>query len=233
MSKKVFTAWPQSADYFPQNKTIYTGLPLRQQFKQVVKKELFFNKLPTITITGGKQGSHIINLSVESILKILLKQFNIIHQVGDILDSKDYLRFTAIKNSLPPNLKKRYLLKKFFGDKEWFLCLSSADFCVCRAGAHTVYELAYLGKPAIFIPLPFSYADEQQKNAEFFSKNNAGELIMQKDLYSKRLLEKILAVKNNLSVYKKNAESLKKTIPANAEEVILSYIRRSSRASSS
>jgi len=226
--KKVFTAWPQSAGYFPKNKTIYTGLPLRKQFKQIEKKQFFSNKLPTITIAGGKQGSHVINLSVEPILKTLLKQFNIVHQAGDMLDSKDYLYFTAIKNKLPPELKKRYLLKKFFGDKEWFLCLSSSDFLICRAGAHTVYELAYLAKPAIFIPLPFSYADEQQKNAELFSKNNAGELIKQKNLNSKELLEKILAVKKNLSVYKKNAQNLKKNIPANAEEMILSILKNSS-----
>ena len=228
--KKVFIAWPQSADYFSQNKTVFTGLPLRQQFKQKTKKKLFSNKLPTIVIAGGKQGSHIINLSLEPMLKTLLKQFNIVHQAGDILDSKDYVRYTAIKNKLPPELKKRYLLKKFFGDEEWFLCLSSADFCVCRAGAHTVYELAYLGKPAIFIPLPFSYADEQQKNAEFFSKNNAGELIMQKNLTSKELLEKIMAVKKNLSVYQKNAKILKKSIPANAEEIILSFLKNSSQS---
>ena len=223
--KKVFIAWPQSKRYFPKNKTLYTGLPLRRQFKQKIKKKLFSGKLPTILIAGGKQGSHIINLSVKPIIKILLKQFNVIHQTGDILDGKDYESFTAIKNKLPPDLKKRYLLKKFFGDKEWLSCLSSADFCLCRAGAHTVYELAYLGKPAIFIPLPFSYADEQQKNAEIFSKNNAGEIIEQKYLNSKKLLEKILAVEKKLPIYKKNAENLKKTIPSNAEEVILSYIQ--------
>lgn len=226
--KKVFIAWPQSAGYFPKNKTVYTGLPLRQQFKQKIKKELFPNKLPAIAIAGGKQGSHIINLAVEPIIKTLLTQFNIVHQAGDMLNSKDYMRFAVLRNKLPPDLKKRYLLKNFFEDKDWFLSLSTADFCVCRAGAHTVYELAYLGKPAIFIPLPFSYADEQQKNAEFFSKNNAGKLIKQKDLNSKKLLEEILAVKNNLSVYKKNANDLKKRIPANAEETILSHLESNS-----
>ena len=228
--KKIFIAWPQSASFFPKNKTLYTGLPLRQQFKQVEKKKLFSNNLPTITIAGGKQGSHIINLSVEPILKTLLKEFNVIHQAGDMLDYKDYLSFTELRNKLPADLKKRYLLKKFFEDKEWLSCLSSSDFCVCRAGAHTVYELAYLGKPAIFIPLPFSYADEQQKNAEFFSKNNAGELITQKKLNSKELLEKILAVKKSLSLYKKNAENLKKRIPGNAEDVILSLLESSSHS---
>jgi len=64
------------------------------------------NNLPTITIAGGKQGSHIINLSVEPILKTLLKEFNVIHQAGDMLDYKDYMSFTELRNKLPADLKK-------------------------------------------------------------------------------------------------------------------------------
>ncbi|NBO17292.1 MAG: hypothetical protein EBV07_00140 [Proteobacteria bacterium] len=81
---RVLLTWPSSLKYFDKKKSIVIGLPLRKSFFDL-SRNLFLikNNLPTIYITCGKTGSHIINEFVYQNLDFLLNYFNIIHQSGD------------------------------------------------------------------------------------------------------------------------------------------------------
>lgn len=72
-----------------------------------------------------------------------------------------------------------------------------AKVIVCRSGAGTIYEIANLSIPAIFVPLPNSADDHQKKNAEFFEKEKASLLIEQGEGFKEALEKGILYVWNN------------------------------------
>jgi len=68
---------------------------------------------------------------------------------------------------------------------------------ICRGGASTVAEIAASGKVAIIIPLPTAADNHQQKNAEALVKNQAGVLLLQKDLSVEKLKSLITELKSN------------------------------------
>jgi len=168
-------------------------LPLRPEFVQAKKKQFFSGKRPTIYITGGKQGSHPINNLVADVLPELLTEFNLIHQTGDSQRTRDFNRLQKLRNQLSQELKACYQLKPFFSARETGQAFLAADFVISRAGAHTIYELAWLGKPAILIPLPFSAGQEQFKNAQILAKIGLAQLLPQVDLKPKDFLNTIKA----------------------------------------
>jgi UDP-N-acetylglucosamine--N-acetylmuramyl-(pentapeptide) pyrophosphoryl-undecaprenol N-acetylglucosamine transferase len=72
---------------------------------------------------------------------------------------------------------------------------------VARAGANTVAEIMVVKRPAILIPIPFSYLDEQTKNAILAKKFGIAKVLKQDELSSKRLFEEIEDIYLNWEVY--------------------------------
>ena len=225
LAKVILLTWSSSKRYFPKHKTKVIGLPLDAGLLKKEKiKPLFLEKLPVVLITGGKQGSHIINKTIEKKLAIFLNSFNLIHQTGGILKTNDFERLVKIKKSLPRKLQKRYLLKKFFFKDEMTKVLKSADFVISRSGAHIVYELATIGKPAILIPLPWAYNNEQLANARILEKKGAAVIIPQKELTSVVLWQKTNDLFKHLNEFSKKALELKKIVKKDAALQMLKII---------
>lgn len=219
--KKIFVSFPSSLSYFPKDKTLLTGLPVRKEiFKK--SKKIFENAQQTIYVTGGKQGAHVINEAVFKILPQLLENFNIIHQCGSTSLYKDLEKASEMKEKLKGK-GENYLVKEYFFDEEIDLVFNSADFVVSRAGAHSVYELTLLKKPAILIPIPWSTGNEQQKNAELLANFGLAEILSQTDLESGNLYETIRDFSQNLkNYYPRQSFSL----PTNATEKIIEEIEK-------
>lgn len=218
IARRVFISFPDSADYFPKEKTVLTGLPVRSEIFKSSKK-LFNNHKKTIYITGGKQGSHIINQAVFEILPRLLETFNVIHQCGSTTLFGDFEKAKKIKN-------ENYLVQDYFFGDEIGAVFYTADFVISRAGAHTVYELMVLKKPALLIPISWSKQNEQQKNAQFLKSLGLAEILFQDDpktLNSDKLLRAIFNFENNLEKYKINKEM---PVLSNATARILQEIEK-------
>lgn len=195
-ASKILISWEDSKKIFPQEKTVLTGNPVRREILNKIHNSEFkiYNSdknLPLLYVTGGSLGSHVINLTIEKIIKKLLEDFIVIHQTGDSKKYQDFERLRKLKNRLNPKLKKRYFLKKHILSSHVGWVLNRADLVIGRAGANTVTELLYLEKKAILIPLPFSQGDEQAKNASLLKKAKLGEVIMQGELTSGRLYKRI------------------------------------------
>jgi len=214
IAQKVFVTFESSLQYYPKKKAVLTGLPIREELLKS-KKKLFTNKKKTIYITGGKQGSHYINEEVFKILPELLKRFIVIHQTGSsslYSDIKEAQRFKA----------KNYLAKEYFFEDEIGSIFNSADFVISRSGAHTVYELLILKKPAILIPIPWSSHNEQLQNAKMLEGLGLAKILTQDDLQKGKLLETILDFEKNLEKFR-----LKEEVKAvNASEKILREIEK-------
>jgi len=221
IAKKVFVTFESSFKHYPQSKVVWTGLP-RRDVPQKPKK-YFNNQRKTIAFLGGKQGSHLINEAVFQILPQLLEKFNIIHQCGSTSLFKDIEKAKELKEKLGEK-DKNYLVKEYFFEDEIGSVFQAADLVVSRAGAHTVYELLALKKPAILIPIPWSSGNEQEENAKVLVKAGLGKILPQKELEAGKLWETILEFVKNLSS-KKNLSSLPK-IEADATAKILFEIEK-------
>lgn len=204
-----------------QEKIILTGNPIRKEILhpgnkldlayekifEVARKE----KLPILLITGGNQGSHILNLAIERILDKLTKVALVIHVIGDN-KFQDFKRLEKLQN-------EHYLAKKWISDK-WGTILSKIDLVISRAGINTLTELAYLGKPALVIPLPYLYKDEQNENAKFFKELGLVKILPQKELSEEFLFQEIKDIIKNLPALTVKAQNAKSAVKTGAAKRI-------------
>lgn len=208
---------------FKGEKVILTGNPLRDEIIKISGGKSEKNKkIPNVLVIGGNQGSHIINLAVEGCLDKLLKKAVVYHQTGD---SKfgDFERLSKLNS---PN----YQVFKFISD-DWENILAKSDLVVSRAGINTLTELAFLGKPALVIPIPYLYQDEQNKNAKYFKNLGLVKILPQVQLTSETLFQEIKDMLNNLPVLNEKAKKAKLAVVADAAkrlalETILLYVEK-------
>lgn len=222
LASQIYISWPQSKSFFPPSKTLLTGNPIRDSIYKI-NGELFEfgNNLPIIYITGGNQGSHIINTTIAEILSDLLPKYNIVHQCGTNTIFNDFQMLTELKEKLTPQEKSRYRIHANINEDEIGTILNKATLVIGRSGANTVYELLALKKFSILIPLPFSTHNEQFLNAKILSNIGLAEIIQQKDLMKDSLLSTINNnIRNitNLNTIKK--DELQK-IYTNADKLII------------
>lgn len=219
---RVLLTWESSLKYFKTDKSRVIGLPLRKILFEKPKKMFEINKnLPTIFITCGKTGSHIINEFILQNLNELLSHFNIIHQSGDYSVTNDFQNLKFVYDTLDKKNKGSYHLFKFMFDEEVLAAFAACDFIVSRSGAHTVYEILHFKKPAILIPIPWVSFNEQYLNAKIVHNIGLGLILEEESLnfenfmsYSKRIL-----TKDNLDL-----SSLEKIIKLDATQLFLDEI---------
>lgn len=208
LADKILISWQETEEFFPREKTVFTGNPIRRELLTVKKEtDLVKSKeeLPLVYITGGATGAHSLNTAVEKILSPLLEKYRIIHQCGDS-HFQDYERIKEKLPILPDKLKKRYYLVKNLDSEAVAAVMKAADIIIGRSGANTIVEAAVLAKPAIFIPLPWSAGKEQLKNAQKLKNNKTSLIIQQPDLNKNTLFNSIKKLLDNIKHYQKNAD---------------------------
>jgi UDP-N-acetylglucosamine--N-acetylmuramyl-(pentapeptide) pyrophosphoryl-undecaprenol N-acetylglucosamine transferase len=211
-AKKVCISWESSKDFFPKEKTVLTGNPLRKEILNV-KEKTEKNRPLKIYITGGSGGSHFINTLVENNIKEL-KKFSILHQTGDAREFKDFDRLKKFES-------KNYKPVKFLNPKESADAINSSDLVIGRSGINTVSELIYLKKPSFLIPLPFGQRNEQLKNAQFIKSLGISEYEKQDSLTGEQFMSTVFGMLSNIESYK-----LKEDINLeNASEKIIEVLR--------
>lgn len=163
--------------FFPKEKILFTGNPVRSDIIDVSKKkEAAFKQFglnpqtKTLLIIGGSLGAKSINEAIDAGLEQLLSAgFQVIWQTG-----KPYA----------PTAKNRILgLKNVFTADfiyEMDLAYAAADVVVSRAGALSVSELCLAAKPAILVPYPFAAEDHQTANAMALVNANAAWMVPDK-----------------------------------------------------
>ena len=202
-AKKICISWESSRKFFPKDKTVLTGIPLRKQTIEIGKdKDLIKKDNPQVFITGGSSGSHFINKLTEDSLGGILVKYKIVHQTGDSKKFNDFDRLEKIKKTFPDELKRNYILTKFINPAEFSKAMKESDLVISRAGINTVSEILYFNKPCILIPIPFAQKNEQFKNSLFLKNLGLAEIIEQKNATSNLLTQKINIMLNNQDNYK-------------------------------
>lgn len=187
-ARQIFLTWPDSRNHFPRAKSQVVGLPLRPAVLKPSRLKFFTSSRPTLLVTGGKQGSHIINQHIFANLTELLTQYNLVHQTGTNSTTNDYHSATKLQAALPPELENRYLVKGYIGESEMGTLLNSVDLVIGRSGAHTTYELGIVGTPALLIPYLATHGTEQLHHARYLEKHGSALILPESELTGPRLL---------------------------------------------
>lgn len=183
-AKRVAISFEDAASYFPREKTAFTGTPIRRELliKSTVGAEEFLKLqkgVPVILILGGSQGAKIINDLILETIPQLVKNYQVIHQVG----AKN---IGEVEKMIPVLLKSeseisRYKPFAFLNDLALKMSAGAADLVVSRAGS-TIFEIANWGLPSIIIPIADSNGDHQRKNAFAYAKAGACIVMEEKSL---------------------------------------------------
>lgn len=162
----------------------------------------------TILVTGGSQGAASINKALAGALEQLLEAgFQVLHAVGK-------------KNELPP-AQPGYVPVPFIEDMQ--AAYTVADLIVCRSGAMTVAEVTAAGLPAIYIPLPHGNG-EQALNASAVIEAGAAVELKDSDLNAQKLVDEILQILNNPTIFQQMSTAARESGVGNAAEVIADLI---------
>jgi len=187
-AEKIFISFKRAEQYFPSQKTILTGNPIRRNIlnevpdKGTAKKNLGFDSSqPVILVIGGSQGAQRINNFILGSLGEILDLFQVIHQTGQANYSEAKKEADFMLQSFGDFYKNRYQLVGYFQDeikiKEAF---SAADLVISRAGSGAIFEIAAFGKPSILIPLEEAAGDHQRINAYEYSGTGAA-IVLEED----------------------------------------------------
>jgi UDP-N-acetylglucosamine--N-acetylmuramyl-(pentapeptide) pyrophosphoryl-undecaprenol N-acetylglucosamine transferase len=185
-AKKIALARAESLNFFPKDKCVVVGNPILPEIEKILPKSEISDP-PQILITGGSRGSTTINSLIAEILDSLLLKYKLIHHTGEI----DFPKFEKRRSQLAGAAKEGYEVYSHIPAKDMPRILEKADILVARAGANTVSEAVAAKKPSILIPLPFSYLDEQTKNADFAQKFGVARVLSQESLTGQKLLKEI------------------------------------------
>jgi len=192
---KIFISWAENEEVFPKYKTYFTGNPIRKCIFTVQSQNInFYNNLPIIAVTGGNQGSQIINETITKLLPTILNEYNVVHQTGNSTLTQDYEKAIAFKANLPDELADRYLPKEFFGENEIGEVLKKSSIIISRAGLNFVLEYMALNKSCILIPIHNSSGDEQLSNAKHLEKLGLAKIIKQTEFTPEILNKKIFEI---------------------------------------
>lgn len=181
LASRVAVTFPEVMKFFPPEKTVVTGYPVRRELLEVTAEEgrKYFgleDGLKTVLVFGGSRGARSINRALADSLEVLLDFCQVIHISGSL----DYGEMKAVEMALPPEKRNRYKVFPYL-HREMGLALAAADLVVSRAGAATLGEFPALGKPAILIPYPYA-GGHQERNARFLADKGAALVIPDHEL---------------------------------------------------
>ena len=175
---KICVAYDHLERFFPLDKIVKTGNPVRQDLLSIHSKieegKTFFkidkNK-KTILVLGGSLGARKINQLVESNLDFFKnQQVQVIWQCGKLY-YEEYKKY---------NTSEDIQVHQFLNRMDF--AYAASDIIISRAGASSVSELCIVGKPVIFIPSPNVAEDHQTKNAKAIADQHGAILVRENEL---------------------------------------------------
>lgn len=181
-ASQICVAYEGMERFFPADKILLTGNPVRQNLLQsaparedAVKSFGLVPRKKTVLIIGGSLGARTINESVLGHLTLIKQQNDVqfIWQTGKYYSEE--INAELQRRGCPDNL----LVKDFISDMA--AAYSAADLVISRAGAGSISEFCLLGKPVILVPSPNVAEDHQTKNALALVQKSAALMVADAD----------------------------------------------------
>src|SRR3989344_1899041 len=228
-ARKIFVSFPKT-QFFPPRKMVLTGNPIRRELMEGTKEEarqLFGinppagGEKPVILILGGSQGAQRINDKILEILPQLLRDFEIIHQIGE----KNAGQIKAeSKVVVSKDLEISYHPIPFLKEEVLKQAYAICDLIVSRAGAGSIFEIAALGKPSILVPLPEAAQNHQVENAYAYSQKGAAVVLEEPNFTPNFFLEKLKFIFSNPKELEKMSKAAKEFAKPDAAKTVAEYI---------
>jgi UDP-N-acetylglucosamine--N-acetylmuramyl-(pentapeptide) pyrophosphoryl-undecaprenol N-acetylglucosamine transferase len=223
-AKKVCVAYPGMEKFFPKNKIVFTGNPVRKDITNLegvrakaMKSYGFDVDALTLLILGGSLGARTINESViAGIDKLISARIQVIWQTG-----KSY--FQSVKDQVNDKDLQRIRISDFVTQMDQ--AYASADVVISRAGALSISELCLAARPSILVPSPNVVDDHQTKNARALVDRDAAMLVTDDDAREK-LIGEAIELLNNSQRRKTLSENISKMARPEAARHIAEEIEK-------
>ncbi len=219
---RICVAYDGMEKFFPENKIVKTGNPVRQNVIDIIGKSdsayEFFNldrNKKTILVVGGSQGALSINKAIHKYLDLIIENgIQLIWQTGNYY-------FETAKDGTQELKDKGVRTIEFIDRMDYAYAV--ADVIISRAGAIAISEICAVGKPTIFIPLPTAAEDHQKKNALALVEKEAA-IFIENNKAIEQLGDTVMDLIKNESLLSELSMNLKKLAITNADERIVDEI---------
>lgn len=220
-AKAICVAYADMDKFFPKDKLILTGNPVRKSISQMnitrAEGQAWMKgdaSKTTILIVGGSLGAKMINETIdEQLASIMDTGVQLIWQTG-----KPYFEKAQQSAALYGNKIKVY---DFI--KEMDHAYSAADIVISRAGALAISELCIAGKPVIFVPYPFAAEDHQTSNAKALTEHNAA-LMVPDSAAKSELVKKLRTLLTDSAMQQQMTTNLQELAIKDADERIAKQV---------
>ena len=217
---KIFVACPGMEKFFPKEKIVVTGNPVRSSIAHsVVTREealRFFNLTAgkmTVLAVGGSLGAKSINEALLNNIELFgSNNMQLIWQTGKVNADK----YQECGRGL-----QHVWVGDFIAQME--MGYAAADIVISRSGAMAVTEMCVVGKPVIFVPFPHAAEDHQTANAQMLVTANAALMVKDNEANDK-LAAMAVSLANNNEQQTQLINNIKKFAIINADEVIATEI---------
>ncbi|MBQ1252412.1 MAG: UDP-N-acetylglucosamine--N-acetylmuramyl-(pentapeptide) pyrophosphoryl-undecaprenol N-acetylglucosamine transferase [Firmicutes bacterium] len=178
MADCLCVTYADTAEGVKANKVLVTGMPVRESIKDATRDMGaeyvgIDDDTLLVTVTGGSQGSHHINVALADYYKQYEDNGKVLfyHIVGKLnKDDAELVKYPFVR------------VKEY--EEQMDKVLARTDICVGRAGASFLAEIAVRGVPTVLVPYPFS-GGHQEKNAAYYDKCGAAKMVLDGDLAEK------------------------------------------------
>lgn len=219
---KICVAYEGMDVFFPADKIIFTGNPIRKVVVNIEgKKDIALESYglsrekKTILIVGGSLGARTLNESMMKSLDCLIEEdLQVIWQCGSYY-------YEEYNQKVSDVYRRNIVLRPFI--KSMDLAYAAADVIVSRAGAGTISELCNLAKPIVLVPSPNVAEDHQTKNANALVSKEAA-LLVEDSQAQEALIKTVIDLLKDDAKCSMLAENSKKMGLSNADEVIASEV---------
>lgn len=225
-ARAVAVSYKQEIDFFPAEKIIHTGQPIR---KNVQKKKTdgaydflsLERDIPVIWVLAGSTNAKELNQAIEEALPILLNDYQIIHQTG----SGEYEDMVKLTNALLGDHGYKYRYHPFpkLNDLSMKMAAGAADIVIMRPSS-TLFEVANWGLPSIVVPLSETKKEYQIRNAYNYAREGACIVIEENNLSAQLLAFEIKRIIENPEVSARLSDGAQRFTISNAAEKIAEEI---------
>ena len=222
-AEKICVAYTGMERFFPAEKIILTGNPVRQNLLAEINKQEAYeyfglnpNK-PTLMVMGGSLGARTINQAmIAGLERLKASGIQVIWQTGkiyyqDALKAYEPYRCDEIK------------VTDFLSRMDYAYAV--ADLVVSRAGASSISELSLLGKPSILVPSPNVAEDHQTHNARALSDKGAAILVRDVEAVDIMVDTALVTIASKEKLQSLSENVLKLAYPNSAEKIVEEIVK--------
>ena len=219
-AKRICVAYDKMERFFPKERIVMTGNPLRGRFTADValRGEALgyygFNEdMPVVLVVGGSLGTRTLNEMMKAWIKGLdgVAPVQVIWQTGKFYERE-------MREFLEAHPTKNIWQGAFIERMDY--AYAAADVVLSRSGACTVSELCLVAKPTIFVPSPNVAEDHQTKNAMALVEKGAAEIVRDSEAVARGMQEAVALAQDNQRLEQLAANIAKLAIADAADRVV-------------